>query len=211
MLEDAVGECGLGFCYQYGMGVEVNEIVAVSWFEKSAKRGNPTAQWQLAQIYYNGTESIVANKKKGINYLQQAADNGQLMAIACLAYEYASGENLEKDLAKSLELFIKAADNGNVYAQAMVGIIYFEGDELVNNKKDYELAVKYLYSAAQYMKDDEYVTDETRGRVLRYLGICYRYGRGVEANQSLASYYTEEAAKYGEEGSKRALNLLRRN
>lgn len=46
--------------------------------------------------------------------------------------------------------------------------------------------------------------------MFRCLAGSYRYGRGCVPDQSLASYYTEQAAKYGDEGSKRATGIIRK-
>jgi TPR repeat protein len=42
------------------------------------------------------------------------------------------------------------------------------------------------------------------------LGACYRFGRGTEVNQSLAAYYTEQAAKYGDARSLEAVKRMRK-
>ena len=98
----------------------------------------------------------------------------------------------------------KAADNGYTFAAGVLGTIYYSGYNEV--PKDYNKAFKYLSQAAQESSD---MGDGLASEVYRDLGACYRFGRGTEINHSLASYYTEQAAKYGDESSFDAVNALR--
>ena len=73
--------------------------------------------------------------------------------------------------------------------------------------RNYNKAFKYL-SVAE--KDASSINEGLLADVYRKIGACYRFGRGTEVDQSLASYYTEQAAKYGDKGSLDAVKMLRR-
>ena len=98
----------------------------------------------------------------------------------------------------------KAADAGNSQSSAIVGLYYYDDS---TGKRDYNKAFKYLQDAA---KNPSEVNEGLLGNVYRNLGACYRFGRGTEVNQSLASYYTEQAAQYGDSSSLDAVKMLRK-
>lgn len=208
-LNYAAGQCGLGDCYMNGYGVTKNVYTAFSWYKKAADQNSSAGLYQLATCYLNGTGTS-KNTNQYIVYLRKAADNDYTQAMSALGYEYYSGENVSggKDLALAIKWFKAAAKNDDVYSQAILGYSYYKGEELVSYK-DYDQAFQYLYQAARN-SDFEYLDDDVKANIYHYLAGCYRYGRGTSVDQSLASYYTEQAAKYGNSDSQRASGLLRK-
>lgn len=114
------------------------------------------------------------------------------------------GDLLYREISTALKYMEKAADNGYGFAAGVLGIMYYSGSNDVS--KDYNKAFKYLLQAVQ---DPSEMSDGLVAEVYRNLGACYRFGRGTEVDHSLASYYTEQAAKYGDEGSFDAVKALR--
>lgn len=115
---------------------------------------------------------------------------------------------MHQENSQAVKWMTKAADAGNAFAAAMIGNAYYSGTEPFT--KDFNLAFKYLSQAAQYLQaTDE--KDELAGQLCRNLAACYRFGRGTEVNNSLASFYTELAAQFGNDESVDAVNLIRRN
>ena len=51
---NAAAQYNLGYCYQYGQGVEQNYQEAVKWYRKAAEQGNAAAQCNLGICYYKG-------------------------------------------------------------------------------------------------------------------------------------------------------------
>jgi TPR repeat protein len=96
-----------------------------------------------------------------------------------------------------------------VYSQSYLGYSYYSGSELVSYK-DYEQAFEYLLATINN-RDFISLSDEVKALVCRSLSSCYRYGRGCDEDQSLASYFTELAAKYGDEGSQKVTSIIRRD
>lgn len=208
-LDNAAGQCGLGDCYMNGYGVAKNEYTAFSWYKKSADQNNALALYRLAYCYKNGSGAAY-NTDNYIAYLRKAADLNYASAMSSLAFEYYSGEYISggKNYTKAVEWFTKAAELGDAYSQSVLGYAYYKGVAPVSSK-NYTEAFKYL-NAVVSNANFEYQDEETKADIYHDLAGCYRYGRGTEADQSLASYYTELAAKYGNASSKRASNLLRR-
>lgn len=136
-----------------------------------------------------------------------AVDNGYTPAIYSLGYEFLVGEIAMQNNKSALEYITKAAEQGYVFAMAGLGISYYRGTVLV--EKDYSKAFYYLSQVAA--EDDvSSIGDDMLAEVYRDLGACYRFGRGTEKDQSLASYYTEMAAEFGDKSSLDAVKMMRR-
>lgn len=198
------GLAGLGLCYENGYGVAKIPYQATLWYRKAADLGNSFAQYRLYSMYREG-EGVTKNNTDALKYLKMAADNEYNLALHSMAYEYSQGEILHKENSKVLEYLQKAADNGNYYSMGTLGLMYYDGDYIVS--KDYDKAFYYLSEAISRPMDFE---DSMLGTIYRDLAACYRFGRGTEVNHSMASYYTEQAAKYGDKGSFDAVNALRK-
>ena len=41
----------MGLCYERGLGVPKNEVLAAKWFSKAAEGGNSSAQYELGDCY----------------------------------------------------------------------------------------------------------------------------------------------------------------
>lgn len=209
-LDYAAGQCGVGDCYMYGYGVSKSEYSAFQWYQKAANQDNGPALLRLAHCYLEGLGTS-KNSTKFIETLEKAASLGNTDAKSALAYEYYSGENVKGGVnySKAIKLYKEAAEEDDAYSQAILGYYYYKGEELVSIK-DYNQAFMYLTKAVRNT-DFESLSDELKANIYRCLAGCYRYGRGCEADQSLASYYTEQSAKFGDLDSQRATGLLRKN
>ena len=73
---DAHSQYELGFRYAYGMfGVELNDTEAFKWFMKSAEQGNDSAQFELAESYYNGW-GVEQDYSEAAKWYRKAAEQG---------------------------------------------------------------------------------------------------------------------------------------
>jgi TPR repeat protein len=208
--DDSSGQCGMGDCYMYGYGVKQNESVGFEWYKKSADQNNTSALYRLAYCYCEG-RGVAKDKTFFLLTLEKAANLDYTPAKVALGYEYYNGENLNagSNLTKAVKWFKEAAEDGDAFSQAVLGYSYYTGTELFS-VKDYAQAFPYLYSAVRN-PDFEYEEDSVKADIYRCLAGSYRYGRGCQADQSLASYYTEQAAKYGDAGSIRATGIIRKD
>ena len=112
---------------------------------------------------------------------------------------------MHQENSSALEYITKAADGGYAFACAVLGTFYYDGEPLV--EKDFNKAFKYLSRAVEEASS---INNDLLSQVYRYLGACYRFGRGTEVDQSMASYYTEQAAKLGDKSSLDAVKMLRK-
>lgn len=201
-----VGQVGVGDCYLNGYGVTQNEYTAFQWYKKAADQESGPGLYRLAGCYQEG-KGTNKDKAKYIEYLEKAAAVGYTDAKMNLGYEYWQGENVSANNSKAVKWFKEAAEENDAFSQALLGYAYYRGEDFVS-EKDYNQAFTYLTQAARNNYFEQ-LDDSMKADVYRCLSSCYRYGRGVEADQSLASYYTEQAAKYGNSDSQRAAELIR--
>lgn len=203
--DDMNGLGGVGVCFENGFGVAKNIPTAVSYYKKAAEKGHDYSTYRLYLLYRDGN-GVSKDTNLAIQYLRQAADNGDNDAIYRLGLEYWTGEILHEEPATAIKYMKQAAENGMNFAAGVLGTIYYNGYGAED--KDYNKAFEYL---SQAVRSPEDFGENLLSEIYRDLAACYRFGRGTEVNHSLASYYTEQAAKYGDEGSFDAVKALRNN
>ncbi|RHZ88742.1 hypothetical protein Glove_21g89 [Diversispora epigaea] len=87
-----------GFCLFKGEGVQKDQAKAAKYFTRSANNGNPTAMYNIGNIYYHGY-GIPKNLKEGERYLRLAAYNQQKQAVELLRWheeDKSHGDKLSK-------------------------------------------------------------------------------------------------------------------
>ena len=136
----------LGWMYWTGTGVDKNSLHAYRWFEPSAKQGNVSAQYCLAQWYDKGK-----NYKKAREWCEKAVEKEMGPAYNLLGTYYHNGRGVNRDYKKAMELYLKAADKGVPYAMANIGILYQKG---LGVKIDYAIAEEWYRKALK--KDPNY-------------------------------------------------------
>lgn len=121
-LVSARGNCpeGLnnaGKCYYEGYGTNVPDVEkAFNFFSMAANAQCVSAQFNLGQRYFNGegVEKSEENIRKGIEWLERAANNGSPMAQARLGEIYSNGiNNVEIDYIKAEKWLNKAIDSND--------------------------------------------------------------------------------------------------
>lgn len=113
-----------------------------------------------------------------------------MLCLYRLAMMTRNGQGCAKDITKGIEMLKEAADNGDCRARFQIGIDYYTGKDIDIN---YTHAVKCLESALT----DKNLFEDARRNIYRILSTCYRFGRGVNANESKANEYFSEATRYG--------------
>ena len=99
---------------------------AIYWYKKSAAQGNPNAQFNLANAYYEGT-GVSANLPQAANWYELAAKSGVPEAQLNLGYMYSRGRGVKRN-DKLASLWYKvAAERGNAKAQSNLGYRYCNG------------------------------------------------------------------------------------
>jgi len=84
---------------------------AVTYYRKSAEKGNEKAQFNLARCYAKG-EGIEKNQVEAVKWMRKAAEQGFAPAQYNLGCCYETGNGVEKDLKEAESWFRKAVEQG---------------------------------------------------------------------------------------------------
>jgi len=108
---DAEAQWSLGLMYQFGLGVEKDDIEAFRLYELSANLGNTFGQYYLAMMYLFG-DGIPRDDYEAFRLLNLAAGQRNVVAELYLGYMYEAGMGIEQSDAEAVRLFHAAADQG---------------------------------------------------------------------------------------------------
>jgi TPR repeat protein len=117
----------LGTKYYHGSdGVVGCYDQALAWFASAAIQGLPGAQYDLGNMFFDGT-GVEQSDKMAVEWWEKAATQGVVDAQLLMGSMYRAGEGgKDTDLSKAVEWFKMAADQGNVAALLRLGGMYFQ-------------------------------------------------------------------------------------
>jgi Protein kinase domain/Sel1 repeat len=95
-MDDADAAFKLGCQYADGEGVEKNEALAVTWYQKAANQGHAEAQCNLGVMYLFG-RGVEKNEALAATRFQKAASQGHAQAQSVLGAMLANGRGVEKN------------------------------------------------------------------------------------------------------------------
>ena len=147
---------------------------------KRAQAGSASAQFQLSNIYHEGS-GVPQDYEKAFEWVEKAALQGDAEAQNNLGYMYDRGEGVPQNNKKAAEWYLKAAQQGQPNAQTSLGGLYERGEGV---PRDYRKAFEwYSKAAAQGFR-----------RAQAYLGAMYEDGTGVPRDYKKAfELYTQAA------------------
>lgn len=188
--------------------------LALSYFNRLANKGYPSACASLGLQYFYGGNLVDSDFVKAVELLGKAVANGDKNdeTFLCLGYCYETGCGVQQNYRKAVEIYNQAPDYsslvnalggmvGNFSIPSRLAILYYSVDEV----RDYNLAYKYLSAVANQNVRE---VGEVRGYILRCLSACYRFGRGTEVDIEKADYYLKEAGDFGNIDAQTALKML---
>lgn len=136
----------LGTFYYQGYGVDQSFKKARSYYLKSAKYGNPSAQFKLSLMMLEG-KGGKKEERQGINWMEWAARNDILAAHYFLGLFYIEGKHVDEDIELGKQFLKYAATKDYRKAQYMLGKLY-ESD--VFGPANTEIAVEYYKMSAYF-------------------------------------------------------------
>ena len=144
------------------------------------------ASWIAAPAAADPIDDAVAARLKGDNatalrLLRPLADKGDAVAQSNLAFMYATGQGVPKDLGESAKWYRLAAEQGRAAAQFNLARMYATGQGVA---KDEIEAAKWLRAAA----------DQGHAASQFDLGLIYSQGRGVKKDDAEAAKWWRAAA-----------------
>jgi hypothetical protein len=163
---------------------------AASETRARAGRGDVTAEFELARIYYEG-KGVPRDYGEAIRWYGKAADHGYTKAQFNLGNLYYRGQGVPR----AVRWYRRAADQGYYLAQQALGDMYAKGQGVPQD--DTEAVVWYRKAAEQ---------GDAVGQ--RSLGYMYASGRGVPQDRIEAGDWYRKAADQGDAYAKRALESL---
>jgi len=144
--ENAYAQFSLGYCYQYGIGVKIDEQKAVELYQKASEQKstgtlaqynfshvNTIAQNRLGICYRLGT-GIETDYQKAIELFQKVAKQGNAYGQYNLGYAYEHGIGVEKNEQKAIELYEKAADQGFAKAKNKIYLLQYDDRSKLKSK-----------------------------------------------------------------------------
>ena len=210
----------IGLCYLNGTGVAQNHKHAFSFINNAAKRGDTTAQYDLAVMIENGM-GTEKNDTLAHEYFASAAALDEPRALVEMYSRYLNGKIVGQDKETAEVMLKKAAEQQ--YPPAMLEYGMF----LMNDGRD---GIKYIKAAAKekleeamlYMYDYEhkagnYKKAYTYAKELhhidshegtRRMADCYYNGWGVSRDKRLAKDLYREAASAGNAEAREILKGL---
>ena len=193
----------LGEMYREGEGTSVDYEKALFWFEKAAEQSGAIASFAqnaLGDMYYNGT-GVELSYEKAFQHFSKGQD--QPLNKFRMAQMLRKGEGVKADPAKAKTLLQEAADAGYASAQYQLGIDYYAGNYL---EQDFKQAVTYLLKALE--SKTTIMSRDVKGDIYNKLAACYRFGRGVAADEAKADEYNRLAAECGDPDAKKIQEWL---
>ncbi|KAL6764024.1 hypothetical protein V8C86DRAFT_2480771 [Haematococcus lacustris] len=138
----------------------------VQFYQDSADKGNVDAQTTVAQVLNYGMHGMQRDHSAAMQYLQRAAEAGDVQAMGHLGNMYANGLAGEVDLAAARQQFESAAEEGGPTALYGLAYMHLTGQ---GADKDPEKALKLFVEAAEQGHVDAHY----------YLGVMHLQGVGV--------------------------------
>ena len=201
----------LALSYLEGRCTNIDDTQALHWFAIAANNGEKRSREILA-IEYLFTERIhtIEEKKIGLMYLKEMADNGDEDAAVKIIDVFATGsvEGIPADLNKMIELAETYASRNNLYACMLLASVYDSAKTSVDMdtqpyKDDQKALNKYLQiiqnGSSEYIEEaaislawmyrDARGTDENKSEELNCYELAASKGN-LEAKAILAQYYT---------------------
>lgn len=112
---------------------------AAKMLEPLAKSGDPSAQYHLGLLYYNG-KGVTEDEKKAVQWLTSSAEKGNVNAMYQLGNAYTFGSETPRLVAdadiEAANWYFKAAKAGNADAQYSLGLLFMAGKGLVKSDKE---------------------------------------------------------------------------
>lgn len=164
-------------CYLDGIGTERNENLAIELLNEITEKGHPNAPDVLADIYFDGLNSIQPDIKRAVQLYEIAAENYNDHAQNALGICYRDGVGVDVDFGKAIHYFQSAANQNNPIAMYHLAMMYLNGKGV---DADSNKAVMFLTKASEL----GYTIASVQ------LGLIYQFGQGVEKDPKKAfSYY----------------------
>ena len=140
--QNITAEYNLGVCYHIGIGGIKDQEMAIQWYSKAAEQGHTNAQFYLGLLL-----SLAKDEQGSARSFQKAAIQGHTKAQLKIAWCYAYGKGVPRDVPAAALWLKKAAEEGDhARAQKYLGLFYAHGIGVTKNENE---AVRWFRKAAE--------------------------------------------------------------
>lgn len=190
----------LGRMYLLGLGCDVDEKEAQTWFRNALEafhRAEQTAEkkgylrYRIGKCHAHG-HGTEQNYEESAQWFRQAVEENNPFAAYSLGGQYLRGQGVEQSGTEAYRLYTMAAVRGNAYAQYQLGRMYRDGigteADLEESKRWYAKAYTGFLAMEATMADDK---------------LCYRLGSmnmtgtGTEVDLEKSRCYFKKAVELG--------------
>ena len=221
----------LGRMNMKGLGVESDPVIAVQYYEKSAKLGFKSAQFNLGLAYLKGA-GVDKSIDKVMHWWQLAANSGHSGAQYNIAALLWSGKEITQNQALAMKWFRKALVNNSIEARAFIDSLfepmYSElKSDAVNHRFTKEgKKVMIVEELGAYKLGQQALSSGSFDQAYTYwlplandghldsqfmLGQLYEQGQGVTSDLSVALDWYDKAARSGQANAQFRLGLYHIN
>lgn len=99
---DPEAQYNIGWMYQNGYGLAVNNSLALEWWRRAAEQGHVDASFAIATLYHHGEGEVDADKDKALDYFLLAATKGHDDATLILRSMLIRNDKSIRDRRKTL-------------------------------------------------------------------------------------------------------------
>jgi len=197
-----VDEYEIGMAYKFGwQGLNQNLFSARQWLEKTIANDEMEANkktralYELACLYANGKIGFT-DKKRALDYLQLAIEQGNDDARFLMAYIYEMNPTLNEKKEKAITLYKKSSQKGHLVSMLSLAYFYENG---IGVEQDNEKAKSYIKKCIrQYDLESIYDIAEAFLKGFSCNDI-------VDCDTAKALYFYNIAAEYGDNAAKNKL------
>jgi hypothetical protein len=181
--EHAEAQWRLAECYEVGWGVDSDEEQARAWFERSAENHSAAGMGHFGRfLIETGDEEEAAT---GVEWLQKAAEEGDVQAQVRLGECYLCGEGVDEDLEQAASLFRQVADEDERAAYRLGDCLQFGWGV----EADLEEAIRWYRRAA--------ASEHPCADAMVMLAECHYFGRGMPVDRVQAFQLIQSAMREG--------------
>ena len=116
----------MGYCYNFGCGVEKDYAEAMKWYQKSAAGGDSDAMRNIGMLYQKG-QGVEKDLKTAYEWFLKAANAGDGRAMDKVGESYFLGKGVEKNYKLALAWYLKGVHKGVPNSMFSLGWMYEHG------------------------------------------------------------------------------------
>ncbi|AEY67558.1 TPR repeat-containing protein [Clostridium sp. BNL1100] len=189
----------LGRMYGDGLGVEMDEGIAFSWYEKAisafqdieAEKENRYVEYRIGKMYAAGL-GTEQDYEEAAEWFDMAVSQNHKYAQYSLAGLYYRGQGVEQSFEAAFQLYRRSARQRVPYAAYELAKMYRDGVGTARDNEEAELQFEEAFYGFQRLEEQSH-DDKLQYR----LGQMLYSGTGTEVDVAAAIGYFEKAARLG--------------